>query len=115
MDLNRGPFFVIAGPCVVESLDVCLTVGAHVKSVCERLGLSYVFKASFDKANRSGNASFRGPGGADRGVHEGLGVGERGRRERGVPVLTDVHEPAQAATVAAVVDVLQVPAFLARQ
>src|SRR3954463_15131135 len=110
MDLNRGPFFVIAGPCVVESLDLCLTVGAHVKSVCERLGLSYVFKASFDKANRSGNASFRGPG-----VHDGLVVLERVRRELGVPVLTDVHEPAQAATVAAVVDVLQVPAFLARQ
>src|SRR4051795_12539179 len=110
MDLNRGPFFVIAGPCVIESLELCLRVGSHVKSVCDRLGLSYVFKASFDKANRSSNSSFRGPG-----VEDGLVVLERVRRELGVPVLTDVHEPDQAAIAARVVDVLQVPAFLARQ
>jgi 2-dehydro-3-deoxyphosphooctonate aldolase (KDO 8-P synthase) len=110
MDLNRGPFFVIAGPCVIESLELCLRVGAHVKGVCDRIGLSYIFKASFDKANRSSNSSFRGPG-----VEEGLVVLERVRRELGVPVLTDVHEPDQAAIAAPVVDVLQVPAFLARQ
>jgi 2-dehydro-3-deoxyphosphooctonate aldolase (KDO 8-P synthase) len=110
MDLNRGPFFVIAGPCVIESLELCLRVGSHVKTVCDRLGLSYVFKASFDKANRSSNSSFRGPG-----VQDGLVVLERVRRDLGVPVLTDVHEPDQAAIAARVVDILQVPAFLARQ
>src|SRR4051794_23250123 len=110
MDLNRGPFFVIAGPCVIESLELCLRVGSHVKSVCDRLGLSYVFKASFDKANRSSNASFRGPG-----VQDGLVVLERVRAELGAPVLTDIHEPDQAAIAAKVVDILQVPAFLARQ
>src|SRR5689334_16512724 len=108
--LNSGPFFVIAGPCVIESADLCLRVGAHVKSVCDRLGVSYVFKASFDKANRSSNASFRGPG-----IQDGLRVLERVRNELGVPVLTDVHESDQPAIVAPIVDVLQVPAFLARQ
>src|SRR3954454_1484850 len=108
--LTRSPLFVIAGPCVIESAEVCLVIGRHVKSVCDRLGLSYVFKASFDKANRSSNSSFRGPG-----VEDGLFVLERVRRELGVPVLTDVHEPDQAAIAARVVDVLQVPAFLARQ
>src|SRR3954452_22055947 len=110
MELNRGRFFVIAGPCVIESLELCLRVGSHVKGVCDRLGLSYVFKASFDKANRSSNSSFRGPG-----IQEGLGVLERVRAELGVPVLTDVHESDQPAVVAKVVDILQVPAFLARQ
>ena len=85
-------------------------VASHVKQVCEKLGLAYVFKASFDKANRSSNATFRGPG-----LVDGLGTLARVKRELGVPVLTDVHEPAQAAVAAEVVDVLQVPAFLARQ
>jgi 2-dehydro-3-deoxyphosphooctonate aldolase (KDO 8-P synthase) len=108
--LTRSPLFVIAGPCVIESAELCLTVGRHVKSVCDKLGLAYVFKASFDKANRSSNASFRGPG-----LTDGLVVLDRIRKELGVPVLTDVHEPEQAAIAAKVVDVLQVPAFLARQ
>jgi 2-dehydro-3-deoxyphosphooctonate aldolase (KDO 8-P synthase) len=108
--LTRSPLFVIAGPCVIESAELCLTIGRHVKSVCERLGLAYVFKASFDKANRSSNASFRGPG-----LTEGLVVLDRIKKDLGVPVLTDVHEPEQAAVAAKVVDVLQVPAFLARQ
>jgi 2-dehydro-3-deoxyphosphooctonate aldolase (KDO 8-P synthase) len=108
--LTRSPLFVIAGPCVIESAELCLAVGRHVKSVCEKLGLAYVFKASFDKANRSSNASFRGPG-----LTDGLVVLDRIRKELGVPVLTDVHEPEQAAIAAKVVDVLQVPAFLARQ
>jgi 2-dehydro-3-deoxyphosphooctonate aldolase (KDO 8-P synthase) len=108
--LTRSPLFVIAGPCVIESAELCLTIGRHVKSVCDKLGLAYVFKASFDKANRSSNASFRGPG-----LTDGLVVLDRIRKDLGVPVLTDVHEPDQAAIAAKVVDVLQVPAFLARQ
>src|SRR4029077_7982228 len=102
--LTRSSLFVIAGPCVIESAELCLTVARHVKSVCDRLGLGYVFKASFDKANRSSNASFRGPG-----LTDGLVVLERVRREVGVPVLTDVHETDQVPVAARVVDVLQVP------
>src|SRR6188508_2948377 len=107
---DRSPLFVIAGPCVIESADLCLTIARHVKAVCDRLGLAYVFKASFDKANRSSNASFRGPG-----LTDGLVVLGRVKEEVGVPVLTDVHETAQVPHAAKVVDVLQVPAFLARQ
>ena len=107
---GRSPLFVIAGPCVIESPELCLEVGRHVKRVCDSLGLAYLFKASVDKANRSSNASFRGPG-----VEAGLKILERVKGELGVPVLTDVHETAQALVAARVVDVLQVPAFLARQ
>ena len=107
---GRAPLFVIAGPCVIESYELCLEVGRHVKGVCERLGLAYVFKASFDKANRSSNASFRGPG-----LEGGLKILERIKAELGVPVLTDVHETHHAEAAGKVVDVLQVPAFLARQ
>ena len=110
LNLTRSPLFVIAGPCVIESAELCLMIGRHVKSVCDRLGLAYVFKASFDKANRSSNASFRGPG-----LEDGLVVLERVKQELGVPVLTDVHESEQASIAAKVVDILQVPAFLARQ
>ena len=110
LNLDRSPLFVIAGPCVIESAELCLQVGAHVKRVCEKLGLSYIFKASFDKANRSSNSTFRGPG-----LTDGLVALERVKRELGVPVLTDVHEPSHAPVAAKVVDVLQVPAFLARQ
>jgi 2-dehydro-3-deoxyphosphooctonate aldolase (KDO 8-P synthase) len=110
LDLSRSPFFVIAGPCVIESADLCLAVARHVKGVCEKLGLTYVFKASFDKANRSSNSSFRGPG-----LTDGLAVLQRIKEELGLPVLTDVHESGQVSTVAKVVDILQVPAFLARQ
>src|SRR5687768_6868832 len=108
MTFLRSPLFVIAGPCVIESGDLCLTIGRHVKAICDKLGLAYVFKASFDKANRSSNASFRGPG-----LTDGLVVLERVKAELGVPVLTDVHEPEQAAVAAKGVDILQVPAFLA--
>jgi 2-dehydro-3-deoxyphosphooctonate aldolase (KDO 8-P synthase) len=107
---DRSKLFVIAGPCVIESLELCLTIGAHVKRVCDSLGLTYVFKASFDKANRSSDASFRGPG-----LTDGLEILARVKRELGVPVLTDVHEPNQVPLAAKVVDILQVPAFLARQ
>jgi 2-dehydro-3-deoxyphosphooctonate aldolase (KDO 8-P synthase) len=110
LDFKSSPLFVIAGPCVIESAELCLTVARHVKAVCDKLGLSYVFKASFDKANRSSNASFRGPG-----LIDGLKVLDRVKHEVGVPVLTDVHETAQVPVAAKVVDILQVPAFLARQ
>jgi 2-dehydro-3-deoxyphosphooctonate aldolase (KDO 8-P synthase) len=109
-DPRKSSLFVIAGPCVIESAELCLTVGRHVKGVCDKLGIAYVFKASFDKANRSSNDSFRGPG-----LEGGLAILERVKKELGVPVLTDIHEPHQAAVAAKVVDILQVPAFLARQ
>jgi 2-dehydro-3-deoxyphosphooctonate aldolase (KDO 8-P synthase) len=110
LELTRSPLFVIAGPCVIESAEVCLSIARHVQNVCERLGLTYVFKASFDKANRSSNASFRGPG-----LPDGLLVLQRIKDELGLPVLTDVHESEQVPDVAKVADILQVPAFLARQ
>src|SRR6266576_4197636 len=100
LNLTRSPLFVIAGPCVIESADLCLTVAGHVKSICAKLGLTYVFKASFDKANRSSNASFRGPG-----LDKGLAVLARVKSEIGAAVLTDVHETSQAAAAAGVVDV----------
>jgi len=107
---DRHPLFVIAGPCVIESIEQCLVIGTQVKKVCDKLGIAYIFKASFDKANRSSKASFRGPG-----LTDGLVVLDRVKNELGVPVLTDVHETAQAPVAAQVVDILQVPAFLARQ
>jgi 2-dehydro-3-deoxyphosphooctonate aldolase (KDO 8-P synthase) len=107
---NKNELLVIAGPCVIETADLCLTIARHVKDICGRLGLSYVFKASFDKANRSANSSFRGPG-----LTEGLAILQRVKQEVGVPVLTDIHETTQAAPAAKVVDILQIPAFLARQ
>jgi 2-dehydro-3-deoxyphosphooctonate aldolase (KDO 8-P synthase) len=110
LHLDRHPLFVIAGPCVIESESLCLTVARHVKGICERLGIGYVFKASFDKANRSSIGGYRGPG-----MKEGLAVLRRVKEQVGVPVLTDVHETTQVPEVAASVDILQVPAFLARQ
>src|SRR6185312_3803887 len=106
----ESPLLIIAGPCVIELSELCIAIAGHMKDVCSRLGLGYVFKASFDKANRSSNASFRGPG-----LTDGLVVLERVKREIGVPVLTDVHETSQVPIAARVVDILQVPAFLARQ
>jgi len=108
--IDTSSLFIIAGPCVIESEDLCLRVAEHVSTICRRLGLGFVFKASFDKANRSSHASFRGLG-----VQEGLAILQSVKRKLGVALLTDVHEPAQAAMAAEVVDVLQVPAFLARQ
>jgi 2-dehydro-3-deoxyphosphooctonate aldolase (KDO 8-P synthase) len=107
---DRCSLFVIAGPCVIESADQCLKIGERVKKICDRFQLAYIFKASFDKANRSSNASFRGPG-----LTDGLAILERVGKELGVPVLTDVHEVAQVEAVGKAIDVLQVPAFLARQ
>ena len=110
LTLSSDRLFVIAGPCVIEALDLCLRVAREMKRVAERLGLPYVFKASYDKANRTSIRSFRGPG-----LHEGLQVLAKVKEQVGVPVLTDIHQPEQAATAAEVVDVLQVPAFLCRQ
>src|SRR6188474_1935989 len=110
LHLDRNPLFIISGPCVIESAEQCLQIGRHVKGICDNLGLTYVFKASFDKANRSSNASFRGPG-----LPDGLVILKRIKDELGLPVLTDVHESEQVPHVAKVVDILQVPAFLARQ
>jgi 2-dehydro-3-deoxyphosphooctonate aldolase (KDO 8-P synthase) len=104
------PLLVIAGPCVIENRRLCVDVAGTLAEACATLGLPYVFKASFDKANRTSIESFRGPG-----LEEGLQVLRGVRDEMGVPVLTDIHEPGQAARVAEVADVLQVPAFLCRQ
>jgi 2-dehydro-3-deoxyphosphooctonate aldolase (KDO 8-P synthase) len=104
------PFFLMAGPCTAESLELCVEVAGHMKEVCARLGVPYIFKASYDKANRSSGQSARGPG-----LEEGLHLLAEVRRQIGVPVLTDVHAEADVAAVASVVDVLQTPAFLCRQ
>ncbi|MCP5229778.1 3-deoxy-8-phosphooctulonate synthase [Accumulibacter sp.] len=104
------PLFLIAGPCTAESLDLCIEVAGQLKEICSRLGLPYIFKASYDKANRSSGRSARGPG-----VDAGLQILSEVRRQIGVPVLTDVHREEDIAAVAAVVDVLQTPAFLCRQ
>ncbi len=101
---------MIAGPCALESEGLALEVGQELKRLCARLGVGYVFKSSFDKANRSSLKSYRGPG-----LDEGLRTLGRVRARLGVPVLTDVHESVQAARVAEVADVLQIPAFLCRQ
>lgn len=104
------PFFLIAGPCTAESEQLCLDVAGAMKEVCGRLGINYIFKASYDKANRSSGRSPRGPG-----LDAGLQILAEVRRQIGVPVLTDVHREQDIAAVASVVDVLQTPAFLCRQ
>ncbi len=104
------PLFLIAGPCTAESLDLCVDVAGQMKEMCGRLGIPYIFKASYDKANRSSGQSARGPG-----LDEGLFILAEVRRQIGVPVLTDVHGEKEIEAVAAVVDVLQTPAFLCRQ
>ena len=101
---------VIAGPCVIENEKLCLGVASAVQRTCEQLGIFYVFKSSFDKANRSSAKSFRGPG-----LEAGLEILAKVRERVGVPVLTDIHTEAQAAVAGEVVDVLQIPAFLCRQ
>lgn len=104
------PLFLIAGPCVVESDDLQLRTAERLRDMTGRLGVHFIFKSSFDKANRSSDKSYRGPG-----LEEGLRTLEKVKREVGVPVLTDVHDIPQIAPVAEVVDMLQTPAFLARQ
>lgn len=104
------PLFFIAGPCVIESLDHALEVAHEIARIQRRIGALIIYKSSFDKANRSSGSSFRGPG-----LHEGLDILAAVRRQTGLPVLTDVHEISQIEAAASVVDVLQTPAFLARQ
>jgi 2-dehydro-3-deoxyphosphooctonate aldolase (KDO 8-P synthase) len=106
----RDPLFLISGPCVIESAALCEEVAGRMLEITRALGIPYVFKASFDKANRSSRSSFRGPG-----LEAGLAVLADIRSRFGVPVLTDVHEDTPLAEVASVVDVLQTPAFLCRQ
>ena len=107
--LNR-PFFLIAGPCVVESEQLQMDVAGQLKEVTQSLGIPFIFKSSYDKANRSSGTSFRGPG-----MDRGLEILAKVRKTLQVPILTDVHTEAEISTVAAVVDVLQTPAFLCRQ
>jgi 2-dehydro-3-deoxyphosphooctonate aldolase (KDO 8-P synthase) len=107
---NRLPFVLLGGVNVLESRDFALSVAEHYVETCGRLDIPYVFKASFDKANRSSIHSFRGPG-----LEEGLAILAEVKASFGVPLITDVHEPAQAAPAAEVCDIIQLPAFLARQ
>jgi 2-dehydro-3-deoxyphosphooctonate aldolase (KDO 8-P synthase) len=104
------PFFLIAGPCVIESEQLQMDVAGELKAITAELGIPFIFKSSYDKANRSSGTSFRGPG-----MDKGLEILAKVRRELGVPVLTDVHTEAEIPAVASVVDVLQTPAFLCRQ
>ena len=106
----KYPLFLIAGPCVIESAQLQMDVAGQLKEMTAALGVPFIFKSSFDKANRSSGASYRGPG-----MAQGLEILARVKKEIGVPVLTDVHTEAEIAPVAAVVDVLQTPAFLCRQ
>ena len=106
----RRRLLLLSGPCVIESEELCLQIGRRLRDTCVRLGIEYVFKASFDKANRSSGKSFRGPGLAD-----GLAILGRVRAKLGVPVVTDVHTEEQCAAAGEVCDVLQIPAFLCRQ
>jgi 2-dehydro-3-deoxyphosphooctonate aldolase (KDO 8-P synthase) len=104
------PFFLIAGPCVIESEQLALDTAGTLKQICARLDIPFIYKSSFDKANRSSTKSFRGPG-----LEQGLKVLQKVKSELAIPVLTDVHEDTPLAEVASVVDVLQTPAFLCRQ
>jgi 3-deoxy-8-phosphooctulonate synthase len=104
------PFFLIAGPCAIESEKLALQTAETLRDICHRLNIPFIYKSSYDKANRSSGTSFRGPG-----MDEGLRILEKVRRELGVPVITDVHEKEHVKAVAEVVDVLQTPAFLCRQ
>ncbi|MCK5901914.1 MAG: 3-deoxy-8-phosphooctulonate synthase [Cocleimonas sp.] len=105
-----NPFFLISGPCVVESEKITLSIAEQLKEITDRLSIPYVFKASFDKANRSSHTSFRGPG-----LEEGLRILERVKYDFDLPVITDVHEDTALDEVADVVDIVQTPAFLCRQ
>jgi 2-dehydro-3-deoxyphosphooctonate aldolase (KDO 8-P synthase) len=108
--LGGNRMVLFSGPCAAESYDICMETGTKVKSICEKLGIDYVFKSSFDKANRTSSSSYRGPS-----VDTGLQILSRIKKDLNVPIVTDVHESYQCAEVAEVVDVLQIPAFLCRQ
>lgn len=107
---GKGPFFLVAGPCVIESEEHSLRLAREIGRTCAALGVPFIFKASFDKANRSSGVSFRGPG-----LEKGLAVLRTVKKEAGVPVLSDVHEVCQVERAAEVLDVIQIPALLCRQ
>lgn len=107
---ENSPFFLIAGPCVIESEQLALDTAGQLKEICENLGIFFIYKSSFDKANRSSHESFRGPG-----LEQGLKILDKVKAQINVPVLTDVHEETPLGEVASVVSVLQTPAFLCRQ
>lgn len=107
---SNQPLLLIAGPCVLESIDLARNVAETMLEICSRLGISYIFKASFDKANRTSITSYRGPG-----IEHGLELLGRIRSEMNVPVVSDIHEPQQAQIAAEVLDIIQIPAFLCRQ
>lgn len=108
--IGEKELVVMAGPCVIESRDLCLQIAEALQTTCDKLGIGYVFKASFDKANRTSVDSFRGPG-----LDEGLKILDAVKSKFNLPILSDIHLPAQAAPAAKVLDVIQIPAFLARQ
>jgi 2-dehydro-3-deoxyphosphooctonate aldolase (KDO 8-P synthase) len=108
--LGASRMVLFAGPCAAESFDICMETGAKVKAICKKLDIDYVFKASFDKANRTSSGSYRGPS-----VDMGLEILAMVKQHLGVPIVTDVHESYQCAEAAQVADVLQIPAFLCRQ
>lgn len=108
--IKPGQMFLFAGPCAIESHDINMLVAEQTKEICDRLGIQYVFKASFDKANRTSVDSYRGPG-----MEEGLELLRKVKDYLGLPILTDIHEAWQASHAADVVDILQIPAFLCRQ
>ena len=110
IEIGNGNLFLMAGPCVLEGYERSLKIGKRAKEICENLNLPYIFKASFDKANRSSIKSFRGPG-----LDEGLKILAAIKAELKVPIVTDIHESYQAEKVAQVADILQIPAFLCRQ
>lgn len=104
------PLILLAGPCVIEGKDICFEIAERTKEICNKLGINYVFKASFDKANRTSVESFRGPG-----IEKGLEILSEVKKEFDLPIVTDIHEAWQAEEVAKVADILQIPAFLCRQ
>ena len=110
LTLDGSRLFLIAGPCVIESYERTLMIGREIKKICERLGVQYIFKASYDKANRSSIKSFRGPG-----LEKGLEILAAIKKELQVPVLSDVHDVSQLEPASKVLDWLQIPAFLCRQ
>lgn len=105
-----APLFLIAGPCIIQSEDLTLLIAQEIRAVTQKLGIPAIFKASFDKANRSSGSGFRGPG-----ADAGLGILQRVGQKTGLPLLTDIHHPEQAAPAAEVCQILQIPAFLCRQ
>ena len=107
---NRDPAIVMAGMNVIESEELCISVAGELKNICERNNVDFIFKASYDKANRSSIDSFRGPG-----IDQGLKILKTVKDEFNVPIISDIHEPSQAETAAEVLDVIQIPAFLSRQ